>query len=437
MKQNPQQIQQPMQYNPQQQQQWQQHQYQQQNNNNDDDESTASTVTDENLEESSSVTDQDDENEDEKSQVQPQPQQQVPQENNGVKPKEVPPISNNNVIVDSTDNNVNPKYAFQPIMPPSMNISASNDSFRGGSISIQKVDISPVISQNNSSVHSSVNPSPAFNPNKLSSVAAIANADFTGSLPPAMEQSEQQIDEGTDIINQQIPPVYANNYGNNDDVAPPAPVIDKQGSSIFGVMLNQADKIKHLQEEANWVMLLDGVEQNCPVTDRYDVLKAMRKVAKNLLIDDEKYQTLYADNDMVQKKILGRVGGYEFLRGIGFKQGIDDNELVCNSPDQVVLKLAIDSLQKRINALKQSRNQWDPKRRFKKKPIEKNPVNVPPKNDVNEEERQLQEALRLSEQQHIHDMLVRQQRELDFAKQKKSVNIYAKNDEDDQKKSWE
>ena len=100
-------------------------------------------------------------------------------------------------------------------------------------------------------------------------------------------------------------------------------------------------------------MLVEGIEQNCPIPDQYDVFKAMRKVPKNLLLGDEKYRTLYADNDMVQKKILGRVGGYELLRGLGFKQGLDDNELVAIQIDQQVINLAINSLKKRIFALKE------------------------------------------------------------------------------------
>merc|ERR1712176_1518716 len=142
------------------------------------------------------------------------------------------------------------------------------------------------------------------------------------------------------------------------DIAAPAPAIDKQGSTIFGVLLKQKDKDNHLIRQENWDMLVEGVEQNCPIPDQYDVFKAMRKVAKNLLLGDEKYRTLYADNDMVQKKILGRVGGYELLRGLGFKQGLDDNELVVTQTDQHAINLAINSLQKRITVLKERKKMW-------------------------------------------------------------------------------
>ncbi len=108
-------------------------------------------------------------------------------------------------------------------------------------------------------------------------------------------------------------------------------------------------------------MLVESIRSNCPVQEQYSVFKAMRKVAQNLLMNDDKYRTLYADNDMVQRKILGRVGGYEFLRGIGFKQGIDDNELVCAVVEGQTVHTAIDALNVHIVRLRESRHEWDPK----------------------------------------------------------------------------
>eukprot|EP00483_Globobulimina_turgida_P003136 UN03141 len=171
---------------------------------------------------------------------------------------------------------------------------------RTASIS-QKVDISP-ISQNN--------PPPVVNPSKIQ---LVANVDFTANLPSSAEPPA----EGTDAVD------LCYGHDSHDDVAAPALMINKQQSTIFGVMLQQADKNKHLRLEENWEMLIDGIEQNCRVQDQYDVIRAMRTVSKNLLIDDEKYRTLYADNDMVQKKILCRVVGIELLRGIGFTEGAD------------------------------------------------------------------------------------------------------------------
>merc|ERR1712204_88938 len=159
----------------------------------------------------------------------------------------------------------------------------------------------------------------------------------------------------------------------------------------------------------------------------------MRKVAKNLLLGDEKYRTLYADNDMVQKKILGRVGGYELLRGLGFKQSEhDENELVVSQVDMEVVNAAIIALQNRISAIKERKKQFGAKNAKVKKVVN------PP---VNDEDKQLQEALRLSQEQHIKDMLQRQQKELDMAvranafKAQKSVNMFPSKEEDDHKAS--
>ncbi len=70
---------------------------------------------------------------------------------------------------------------------------------------------------------------------------------------------------------------------------------------------------------------MDAIEQNCALSQQYGVFKALRQVALNLLTGDEKYRTLFADNPSVQKSILGHVGGYEFLRAVGFEKGSDEN----------------------------------------------------------------------------------------------------------------
>merc|ERR1712129_177928 len=133
-------------------------------------------------------------------------------------------------------------------------------------------------------------------------------------------------------------------------------------------------------------------------------------------------------------KILGRVGGYELLRGLGFKQSEhDENELVVSQVDMEVVNAAIISLQKRISAIKERKKQFGAKNAKVKKA-----VNPPAQND---EDKQLQEALRLSQEQHIKDMLQRQQKELDMAaranafKAQKSVNMFPSKEEDDHKAS--
>ena len=184
-------------------------------------------------------------------------------------------------------------------------------------------------------------------------------------------------------------------------------------------------------------MLVEGIRSNCPVQEQYSVFKAMRKVAQNLLMNDDKYRTLYADNDMVQRKILGRVGGYEFLRGIGFKQGMDDNELVCSAVDGHIVQNAIAALNTHIVRLKQSRHEWDPKASVHRlggmngmasmnSVHGMQPVHAmqPPQvqgnmGHLSEEDRMIQEAIRMSREQHVKDKIMEQQRLIDFANRKK------------------
>merc|ERR1719295_1869379 len=275
-------------------------------------------------------------------------------------------------------------------------------------------------------------------------------ADLSGDLPPE-KPSDAIADavEGHDVEDMYAPESPAINP--MAPVAAPDPVIAKQQSQIFGAMLQQKDKAHHLQREENWDMLVEGIEQNCPRPEQYSVFKAMRRVSQNLLQADEKYRTLYADNDMVQRKILGRVGGYEFLRGLGFKQGMDENELVCARIDSTAISHAITALNKRIEKLRATKHEWDPKVKMQmaQQRHSMNNVNMGQVNQAqananlqSEEERQLQEALRISQEQHVQDMRMRQQRELDLAKrtrlrQQQSVKMYSVHEEQDHKAQWE
>eukprot|EP01084_Bolivina_argentea_P250248 419215_1 len=298
-------------------------------------------------------------------------------------PRDVPPVK------QIQSNQPIQQYRFQPIVPPKMNNVMSSES--------NKQEM----------------PSPAFNPNKLPSPELN---------PPEMQGNLSGM-EGTEL------PLPV-----SEDELPISPMmVNHQKSVIFNAMLQQPDKKKHLDREENWEMLFDGIQSNCPIADQYDIFKAMRKVAKNLLLDDEKYMVLYADNDMVQKKILGRVGGYEFLRGVGFKKGSEENELVVAKLDKDIVNNAIRVLQKRIDALKKRRHEWDPK--YNKKKKDKVPhIPVQPQADViDEEQRMLEEAIRLSKQEHVQEVLNRQQKALDRVK---SGNLFSANQEDDYKAAY-
>jgi len=341
------------------------------------------------------------------------------------------------------------QFRFQPIVPPQINMPPSQPS--NDNPLLQQNSSTNSFGINNGNLNGAANyspmPSPAFNPNssKLSGLAALAGqADFTGDLPPENNNNNTGAVEGTDFNDKsgknspklQMAAAAAPAYSQNpSDIAAPAPepVINKQQSTIFGVMLQTPDKNKHLSREDNWDMLLEGIEQNCPIQNQYSVFKAMRKVAQNLLIDDEKYRTLYADNDMVQKKILGRVGGYEFLRGIGFKQGSDENELVAKNVDGPIVNACINSLSRKITRLKQTKAQWDPKYAQRKSGKQNNNNNPLLNNGGHhggksqaqlqaEEDEMLNAALRASQEEHVKDMLRRQELALKQAQQSKKPN---------------
>ena len=81
--------------------------------------------------------------------------------------------------------------------------------------------------------------------------------------------------------------------------------------------------------QKNWRLLLDAIADNCPERDRDRVFKFMRKIAQNLMTNDQKYKFLFINhnNEMLQKSIFNQKGGMEFLGGIGYeKNPYNDNK---------------------------------------------------------------------------------------------------------------
>ena len=79
-------------------------------------------------------------------------------------------------------------------------------------------------------------------------------------------------------------------------------------------------------------MLIDAIYLNLTPADYVTCFKALRSIAENLFDEDDKYRILYADNKKVQQRILSRIGGYEFLRGLGFRE-VTKRKLICEEPD--------------------------------------------------------------------------------------------------------
>ena len=121
---------------------------------------------------------------------------------------------------------VDQQYRFQPIRPPSASMS---NSVRNSIDNGNNISISPIRG-----------PSPAFNPQKLSNLADSVDFAQMPLKNPGME--------GTSNSNVSL------ELAQKSDIAAPAPVIDKQGSTIFGVLLKQKDKENHLHRQVGVIM---------------------------------------------------------------------------------------------------------------------------------------------------------------------------------------
>ena len=106
--------------------------------------------------------------------------------------------------------------------------------------------------------------------------------------------------------------------------------------------------------QENWDMLIDAIYLNLGPQDYMQVFKALRSIAENLFDEDDKYRILYADNKKVQQRILSRIGGYEFLRGLGFRE-ITKRKLICEEPDFDVVATAITSINAKLALLEKNK----------------------------------------------------------------------------------
>merc|ERR1712129_561886 len=117
--------------------------------------------------------------------------------------------------------------------------------------------------------------------------------------------------------------------------------------------------------------------------------------------------------------------------------------------DRTAINHAIEALNNRIEKLRATKHEWDPKAKMQRQQsvqqqqqaqqsVQPQSVNA----QLSEEERQLQEVLRISQEQHVRDMRMRQQRELDAhasrtrLRQQQSVKMYSVHEEQDHK-AWQ
>ena len=186
--------------------------------------------------------------------------------------------------------------------------------------------------------------------------------------------SKQLLNTETTVLHSFKPKKPANiNEFNNDEARRIS-----QGSTVFMQVLEQSNQKKmqsDLSKQTTWDGLFAAVAQNAPIMDHFLIFRAMRSVAENLFNENDKYRCLYVDNKKVQQRILSRVGGYEYLRGLGFRE-IDNRRLQCDKPNFDIVSAAIQSVNKKIKALTNNENN-------NKKPIKKSNKNNKRKKNIN------------------------------------------------------
>jgi len=130
----------------------------------------------------------------------------------------------------------------------------------------------------------------------------------------------------------------------------------KNGSTVFAAVTAQNGQSgqNQLRQQQNWDLLVDAVYLNLSARDYDTVFKALRSIAENLFDEDDKYRILYADNRKVQQRILSRIGGYEFLRGLGFREQAK-RKLVCAAPDFDVVATAITAINAKLAMLERDK----------------------------------------------------------------------------------
>jgi len=179
-----------------------------------------------------------------------------------------------------------------------------------------------------------------------------------GSIEPSNESNPSPPKKEP---NKPLPSPYAR------DVAPSVTTDDmsvaeieyrkKNGSVVFAKIMENRDVNKvqtQLIHQENWDMLVDAVYLNLGPSDYVQVFKALRSIAENLFDEDDKYRILYADNKKVQQRILSRIGGYEFLRGLGFRE-VTKRKLLCEVPDFDVVATAITSINAKLTLLEKNK----------------------------------------------------------------------------------
>jgi len=135
----------------------------------------------------------------------------------------------------------------------------------------------------------------------------------------------------------------------------------QNGSVVFAEIMKAPHHLSSNQliHQENWDMLIDAIYLNLSESDFAQVFRALRSIAENLFDEDDKYRILYADNKKVQQRILSRIGGYEFLRGLGFRE-VTKRKLVCEEPDFDIVATAITAINAKLSQIDREKAQQLP-----------------------------------------------------------------------------
>jgi len=195
-------------------------------------------------------------------------------------------------------------------------------------------------------------------------------ADATANIPGNRPLAIADVDDANDNANANGAHIVASPSIVTDELSVAELEYRKHnGSMVFAELMKggASESQQQLRHHENWDLLVDAIYLNLNDDDYVQVFKALRSIAENLFEEDEqKYRVLYADNKKVQQRILTRVGGYEFLRGLGFRE-LSKRKLICDAPDLNVLLTAITAVNAKLQALEEKEKQQNKKKKKKQK----------------------------------------------------------------------
>ena len=108
---------------------------------------------------------------------------------------------------------------------------------------------------------------------------------------------------------------------------------------------------KDHETNVDWNHLIENILQYISDADKYNVLKYYAMTADYLLTG---HTALYLNNEKIRSLFIDRIGGYQFLTELGFKQRND--KLICNNVNKINVNNALTVIKKKLRELKKKHN---------------------------------------------------------------------------------